>query len=103
VTKIIPNILKRVMEIIPNGHGDYCNIYDINSIIGHIYTLVSTEEALNPAKKVDRNLADLAKPYRILFSDSTTDIEKHEALFTILESTDFKLRFADNLKIASIV
>ena len=103
VTKIIPNILKRVMEIIPNGHGDYCNIYDINSIIGHIYTLVSTEEALNPAKQVDRNLADLAKPYRILFSDSTTDVEKHEALFTILESTDFKLRFADNLKIASIV
>ena len=106
VEHIVPNILKRVVETIPTGHGDgsFCSIYDINSIIKHIYTLACTEHGLNPALPANSMLeVDEAEPYRILFSDDTTESQKREALYDILTSTPFMNRFADSDKIKSIV
>ena len=106
VEHIVPNILKRVVETIPTGHGDgsFCSIYDINSIIKHVYTLACTEHGLNPALPANSMLEDDdAEPYRVLFSDDTTESQKRDALYEILTSTHFMNRFADSDKIKSIV
>ena len=35
-TRILANTLKRIFETIPNGHGGYCTVYDLNAISRHI-------------------------------------------------------------------
>jgi hypothetical protein len=42
----MPNLLKRVFEIIPDGHGNngYCTTHDLNAIGKHIFTIMSTVE-----------------------------------------------------------
>jgi hypothetical protein len=49
--RVLSNLLKRVFEIIPDGHGGtgFCTVHDLNAIAKHIFTISSTVQSLNQA------------------------------------------------------
>ena len=71
-TRILANTLKRIFETIPNGHGGYCTVYDLNAISRHIQTTVGLKEETD-----DLN-------YDYLFSNTSTPNERFQALLNIL-------------------
>ena len=73
-TRILANTLKRIFETIPNGHGGYCTVYDLNAISRHIQTTVGLKE------ETDLN-------YDYLFSNTSTPNEKFQALLNILTNS----------------
>lgn len=109
-TRILSNTLKRIFETIPNGHGGYCNIHDLNAIVKHIQTIANLQE--DGFESIN---------LKYLFSNESTPKQKFQALLNILTNSDwndeteeisirnsrsssseFQKRYKDPMKLGSI-